>query len=199
MHDYSSVNITQTFASEDKTRSLSVQFIAAIQMFSVTDAATNQLWENASMDETALFIDNYLSANLLPVSSWIFQGFSFAQYWAYQEVDPGNEIHFLRLKLRLKRKSLIFMKLENIKELLQIICNFNNSNITHTFAVKGSDETLTVICIQETFILEITSNEQEITKHFTSIDEAAEFINEKIHVLDDNWLLLIGRFFVFFF
>ncbi|MBD8014150.1 hypothetical protein QL992_02610 [Microbacterium sp. APC 3898] len=78
------------------------------------------------------------------------------------------------------------MKLENIKELLQIICNFNNSNITHTFAVKGSDETLTVICIQETFILEITSNEQEITKHFTSIDEAAEFINEKIHVLDDN-------------
>ena len=91
------------------------------------------------------------------------------------------------------------MKLENIKELLQIICNFNNSNITHTFAVKGSDETLTVICIQETFILEITSNEQEITKHFTSIDEAAEFINEKIHVLDDNRLLLIGRFFVFFF
>lgn len=69
MHDYSSVNITQTFASEDKTRSLSVQFIAAIQMFSVTDAATNQLWENASMDETALFIDNYLSANLLSVSS----------------------------------------------------------------------------------------------------------------------------------
>lgn len=69
MHDYSSVNITQIFASEDKTRSLSVQFLAPSQLFAVTDIAKNQLWENASVDETALFIDNYLSANILQVSS----------------------------------------------------------------------------------------------------------------------------------
>lgn len=89
-------------------------------------------------------------------------------------------------KLSLKREERDFMKLENIRELLEIMCNFNHSAITHTFAVEGSDEKLTVICIQETYILEVTSSEHEETKNFSSVDEAANFLYGKIHLIGNN-------------
>lgn len=69
MHDYSSVNITQVFASEDKTRSLSVQFIEQTQVFSVFDTETNQLLENDSIDNTAVFIENHLKNSAFSISS----------------------------------------------------------------------------------------------------------------------------------
>ena len=73
------------------------------------------------------------------------------------------------------------MKLNHIKDLLLITCHFNTSSITHTFAIEGSENTLIVKCIKDTFILEITSSESHKIEYHTSIDEAAESLLNKIH------------------
>jgi len=71
------------------------------------------------------------------------------------------------------------MKLEHIKNLLQISCNFNTSTISHSFSI-GVDETLTVKCLKNTFILEVTSSENQKIEYYTSIDEAAKALHKKI-------------------
>lgn len=73
------------------------------------------------------------------------------------------------------------MNLHYIKELLLITCHFNTSQITHTFSIKDSKDTVTVTCIKDTFILEITTSESHAIEHHTSIDEAAESLFNKIH------------------
>lgn len=72
------------------------------------------------------------------------------------------------------------MRLEHIKSLLQITCNFNTSTISHSFTIDEK-ESLTVKCIQETFILVVTSNENEQIEYYETIDKAAEALYERIH------------------
>lgn len=72
------------------------------------------------------------------------------------------------------------MQLDHIKELLNITCNFNTSTITHTFAIDGGEDALIVKCIKNTFIIEITSRENRHTEHYTSIDQAAERLFNKM-------------------
>lgn len=73
------------------------------------------------------------------------------------------------------------MNFNHIKDLLQITCHFNTSQITHTFSINESKDTLTVRCIKDTFILEITTSESHNTEYHTSIDEAAKSLFNKIH------------------
>lgn len=72
------------------------------------------------------------------------------------------------------------MRLAHIKSLLQISCNFNTSSISHSFTIDHK-ETLTVNCIQETFILVITSDDNEDTEYYDSIDAAADALHQRIH------------------
>lgn len=71
------------------------------------------------------------------------------------------------------------MKLEHIKNLLQLSCTFNFSTISHSFTI-GMEETVTVKCLRDTYILEVTSSENQQVEHYTSIDQAAEALYEKI-------------------
>ena len=73
------------------------------------------------------------------------------------------------------------MRLEHIKSLLQITCNFNTSTISHSFTIDDK-ESLTVKCIQETFILVVTSSENQQIEYFETIDKAAEALYERIHL-----------------
>lgn len=72
------------------------------------------------------------------------------------------------------------MKLNHIKDLLVITCNFNTSTITHTFVVDEGEDALIVKCIKDTFIIEITSRENRHIEHYTSIDQAAERLFSKM-------------------
>lgn len=71
------------------------------------------------------------------------------------------------------------MKLEHIKDLLQLSCTFNFSSISHSFAI-GMKDTVTVKCLKDTYILEVTSSENQQIEYYTSIDQAAEALYEKI-------------------
>ncbi|SDI05006.1 hypothetical protein SAMN04487975_11169 [Planococcus glaciei] len=77
------------------------------------------------------------------------------------------------------------MKLEHIKNLLQISCNFNTSTISHSFSI-GAEETLTVKCLKDTFILEVTSSENQHIEYYTTVDEAAEALHKRIHAAKTN-------------
>ncbi|MDN7229390.1 hypothetical protein QWY22_09320 [Planococcus liqunii] len=77
------------------------------------------------------------------------------------------------------------MKLEHIKNLLQISCNFNTSTISHSFSI-GAEDTLTVKCLKDTFILEVTSSENQKIEYYTSIDEAAKALYNKIQATETN-------------
>lgn len=77
------------------------------------------------------------------------------------------------------------MNFEHIKNLLQLSCNFNTSSIGHSFAVNGED-TLMVRCLEGTFILEVTSSENQQIEYYTSIDQAAEVLYKKIHANKTN-------------
>lgn len=72
------------------------------------------------------------------------------------------------------------MKLEHIKSLLQISCNFNTSSITHSFSI-GLEDTLTVNRLKDTFILEVSSSENQLVEYYTSVDQAAEALYKRIH------------------
>ncbi|PSL36308.1 hypothetical protein B0H99_107129 [Planomicrobium soli] len=72
------------------------------------------------------------------------------------------------------------MKLEDIKNLLKISCNFNISSISHSFMI-GEEDIVTVKCLKETFILEVTSSKQSKAEYYLSIDQAAQALYEKIH------------------
>lgn len=77
------------------------------------------------------------------------------------------------------------MTLEQIKKLLQISWNFNTSSISHSFTI-GEDDKLMVKCITDTFILEVSSSENQQIDYYTSIDQAAEALYEKIHADKTN-------------
>lgn len=77
------------------------------------------------------------------------------------------------------------MKLEHIKNLLEISCNFNSSSINHSFSI-GEDDTLMVKCIKDTFILEVSSSENLHVEYYTSIDQAAEALYRRIHPNNTN-------------
>jgi hypothetical protein len=72
------------------------------------------------------------------------------------------------------------MKLEHIKNLLEISCIFNSSSINHSFTI-GVDDTLMVKCIKDTFILEVSSSENLHIEYYTSIDGAAEALYKRIY------------------
>lgn len=72
------------------------------------------------------------------------------------------------------------MKLSYIKDLLLITCHFNNSKISHTFAIDEGEDALIVKCINDTFILEIKSRESRHVEYYTSIVQAAERIFNKM-------------------
>ncbi|MDQ0427496.1 hypothetical protein QOZ98_000321 [Planomicrobium stackebrandtii] len=72
------------------------------------------------------------------------------------------------------------MKLNHIKDLLIITCNFNASTITHTFAIDDGEDALIVKCIKDTFIIEITSRESRHIEQYTSVDQAAERLFNKM-------------------
>ncbi|TWT00118.1 hypothetical protein [Planomicrobium sp. CPCC 101079] len=72
------------------------------------------------------------------------------------------------------------MKLEQIKSLLQLSCTFNFSSMSHSFTNKLGD-TITVKCLKETYILEVTSSRNQQVDYYTSIDQAAEALYQKIH------------------
>lgn len=72
------------------------------------------------------------------------------------------------------------MKLDNIKDLLVITCNFNNSNITHTFSIDNGEDALIVKCIKDTFIIEIQTRESRHIEQYTSIEQAAERLFNKM-------------------
>lgn len=72
------------------------------------------------------------------------------------------------------------MKLEHIKSLLELSCTFNFSSMSHSFTI-GLEETLTVKCLKDTYILEVTYSEKQQVDYYTSIDQAAEALYHKIH------------------
>ena len=72
------------------------------------------------------------------------------------------------------------MKFEHIKTLLQLSCDFNTSSISHSFTM-GKEDVLRVNCIKETYILEVRSSATQQIDYYTSIDEAAKALYEKIH------------------
>ena len=72
------------------------------------------------------------------------------------------------------------MTFNHIKDLLQLSLNFNASTISHTFSI-GEEDQLTVRCITGTFILEVTSSENQQIDHYTSLDQAAEALYKKIN------------------
>lgn len=77
------------------------------------------------------------------------------------------------------------MKLEHIKNLLQLSCNFNFSSITHSFTI-GKEDTIKVKCLKNTYVLEVTSSENQSVEYFTSIEQAAEALYEKIQSSNMN-------------
>ncbi|MGI2328974.1 hypothetical protein [Planococcus sp. YIM B11945] len=77
------------------------------------------------------------------------------------------------------------MKLEHIKSLLQLSCTFNFSSISHSFTI-GEKETLTVKCLKDTYLLEVTSNEKQQAEYYTSIDQAAQALYIKINANKTN-------------
>lgn len=77
------------------------------------------------------------------------------------------------------------MEFEHIKSLLQLSCTFNFSSITHTFHLELED-TLTVKCLKDTYILEVTSSKYQQVNYYTSIDRAAEALYEKIRADKNN-------------
>ncbi len=75
------------------------------------------------------------------------------------------------------------MRLKHIQDMLHISCNFNTSSINHSFSI-GEEDTLVVKCIKETFILEVSSTEEnQKVEYFTSVDQAAEAIYKKINAM----------------
>lgn len=79
-----------------------------------------------------------------------------------------------------KEKKVIIVKIEHIKNMLQLSCNFNTSSIYHSFEI-GNEENILVKCIRGTFIIEVTSSEGQPAQYYTSIDKAAEALYEKIN------------------
>lgn len=72
------------------------------------------------------------------------------------------------------------MTYDHIKNLLQLSLNFNTSSISHSFSI-GEGEWLTVRCIASTFILEVTSSTDQQVDYYTSVDQAAEALYQKIN------------------
>lgn len=72
------------------------------------------------------------------------------------------------------------MTFDHIKNLLQLSWNFNTSSISHSFSIGGENQ-VTVRCITNTFILEVTSSETRQVDYYTSIDLAAEALYKKIN------------------
>lgn len=72
------------------------------------------------------------------------------------------------------------MTFDHIKKLLQLSWNFNTSSISHSFSI-GEENQVTVRCITNTFILEVTSSETRQIDYYTSIDLAAEALYKKIN------------------
>ncbi|WP_211656262.1 hypothetical protein [Planococcus alpniumensis] len=70
------------------------------------------------------------------------------------------------------------MQLETIQNLLQISCHFNTSSITHSFVVNQG-ESLTVRCLKDTFVLEITSSKTQQKKQYLSVEQASTEIFEQ--------------------
>jgi len=79
------------------------------------------------------------------------------------------------------------MKLEHIKSLLQLSCTFNFSSISHSFTIDLED-TITVKCLKETYLLVVTSSKNQQVDYYTSIDQAAEALYQKIHANKTDWL-----------
>ena len=71
------------------------------------------------------------------------------------------------------------MELEHIKNLLQLMYNFNMTSISHSVSI-GEQNVITVRCLPHTYILEVTSSETGEMDYYISIEEAAEVLHEKI-------------------
>ncbi|WP_156889976.1 hypothetical protein [Planococcus lenghuensis] len=72
------------------------------------------------------------------------------------------------------------MKLENIKELLETVCQYNTVNIMQTFT-KDETDWIIVRCLPNTKILELTFVQTQTLEYHESIDEAAGLIATQIN------------------
>lgn len=72
------------------------------------------------------------------------------------------------------------MKLENIKELLETVRQYNTVNIKQTFT-KTETDWIEVRCQPNTRILELTNAQTKAVNYYESIDEAAIAIAEYIN------------------
>lgn len=76
------------------------------------------------------------------------------------------------------------MKLEHIQDLLQIMCDFNTSYITHTFTI-GEKDVLVVKCIKGTYILEVAFSKSQRIEYYTSINEAAAGVYKEVNSFEN--------------
>lgn len=72
------------------------------------------------------------------------------------------------------------MKLEHIKEILQTVRFYNTVNITQTFCKEGKN-CITVKCVKNKSILQITFIQTGHVVFFDSIDQAAQTIECNIN------------------
>ncbi|MDN7227949.1 hypothetical protein QWY22_18170 [Planococcus liqunii] len=77
------------------------------------------------------------------------------------------------------------MTFNHIKNLLQLSWTFNTSTIRHSFSI-GEEDQVTVRCIVDTFIFEVTSSETQQVDYYTSIDLAAEALYKRINAPHTN-------------
>lgn len=68
------------------------------------------------------------------------------------------------------------MKLNLINDLLGTICQYNNVRITQTFTLKEQDF-ITVRCVPNTSILELTFLDSAKVERYKSVEEAAAVID----------------------
>lgn len=72
------------------------------------------------------------------------------------------------------------MELKNIKELLITVSQYHTVTITQTFSKTGEDW-ISVRCMPETKVLELTYLQTQTVEHHISIDEAANVIARQIN------------------
>lgn len=72
------------------------------------------------------------------------------------------------------------MSLDKLKEILEMLRYYNTVEITHTFS-NGGQPLLSVCCLKNTTIIQVTMIENQLVQSYDCVEEAAAIIDEWIN------------------
>ena len=73
------------------------------------------------------------------------------------------------------------MSKESLLNMLETLCKYNNVQIEHTFSNNNQPQ-ISVKCVKDTQIIEITYLDSQTIKFFENLEEAAEEIQQIINI-----------------